>query len=395
MLTNSIFNLNLWSHLNNQKNENENRSKLIKKFQNLNLKHENFKQEKSLVIASGVKIMSLKSESDVSILEQSLYEKLNNLKFNYINNLFNSNDDSMKFKLVRSCLLNNIVQDSEFQLFETLFTSRYKEEFIFNTDWIYIPIMKIFQETEKNKKQEIRCDELERERLIVKNSETILDTLKFIYLCEFYRSDYMKQMPMIIRLVNLLNIYLTDTSIYLDKKIAFYLHILLINYVNTREIESLTFITKILGLISFYDYYQHLLKNFEAESFGDSLFAHYVLIPIQQYCPLSFRFLLWSEYLHVFKFMRFNLNLEFLFPLKNFLQPNETDVNLIQLYAQALLNEASFNMIKDSKFAYVIAVSHVNAYLFDHLLLMNNESEINFKKYLFKQFSSIQNEVYF
>ena len=141
----------------------------------------------------------------------------------------------------------------------------------------------------------------------------------------------MKQMPMIIRLVNLLNIYLTDTSIYLDKKITFYLHILLINYVNTREIESLTFITKILGLISFYDYYQHLLKNFEAESFGDSLLAHYVIIPIQQYCPLSFRFLLWSEYLHVFKFMRFNLNLELLFLLNNFLQPNETDVNLIQL----------------------------------------------------------------
>jgi hypothetical protein len=77
------------------------------------------------------------------------------------------------------------------------------------------------------------------------------------------------------------------------------------------------------------------------------------------------------------------------------LQPNETDFNLIQLYAQALLNDESLNMIKNSQFAYKIAIKHVNAYLYDHLLLMNNDYEINFKKYLFKQFSISQNEVIF
>ena len=67
----------------------------------------------------------------------------------------------------------------------------------------------------------------------------------------------MKQMPITIRLVNLLNIYLTDTSIYLDKNISFYLYSLLINYVNSKDIEKLTFNMKIPGLISFYDYYQN------------------------------------------------------------------------------------------------------------------------------------------
>ncbi len=392
LLTNSIFNLNLWSHLNGSDENNDNKNNLVKKFQNLNLINENIKYQKSLITASGNRIMALNSELDVRNLEQNLYQNLNILKLNYLNILFNSNE-SIQFNLQRSCLLNNIFK-SDSQSFETLFTSRYKEVFLFNADWIYIPIMKIIQESQKLKRDESKTSELVNLNS-EKNCEMILDTLKFIYLCEFNRSDYMKQMPITIRLVNLLNIYLTDTSIYLDKNISFYLYILLINYVNSKDIEKLTFNMKIPGLISFYDYYQNLLKNFDSESFGDSLFAHYVLIPIQQYCPLNLRYLLWSEYLHVFKFIRFDLNLEFLLPYDNYLQPNETDFNLIQLYAQALLNDESLNMIKNSQFAYIIAIKHVNAYLYDHLLLMNNDYEINFKKYLIKQFSISLNEVIF
>ena len=41
----------------------------------------------------------------------------------------------------------------------------------------------------------------------------------------------------------------------------------------------------------------------------------------------------------------------------------------------------------------IIHAQYVNAYLYDHLLLMNNE--INFKNYLFKQFPNTQNEVVF
>jgi hypothetical protein len=382
-MTNSIFNLNLWSHLNNRLDtcDNENKNNLIKKLQNLNLNHQ-IKNEKCLTTASGNKMISLKTENDIKNLEQNLYQNLTYLKINYLNHLFNSTEN-IKFNLDRSCLLNNIVKPD--LSIETLFTSRFKEIYLFNNDWVYIPIMKIIQESKKVNQ--------ENDQQNVKNCEIILDSLKFIYLLELYRPDYMKQIPIIIRLVNLLNIYLTNTSIYLDKNISFYLYLILIHYVNTNEIDKLTFITKIPGVISFFDYYQHLLKNFDAESFGDSLFAHYVLIPIQQYCPVELRCLLWSEYLHVFKFIRFDLSLEFLLPFENYLQPCETDFKMIQLYSQALLNDNNFNLIECSQFAYKVAVKHVSSYLYDHLLLMNNETEVNFKKFLFKQFHNISNEV--
>ena len=385
LITNAIFNLNLWSRLTNA-NNNENKNNLMKMFQSLSL---NTKQQKTLLTASGNKIITLKTEAEIRNLEQSLYENLNFIKLNYLNNLFNTNE-SIKFNLDRSCMLNCVGKVD--MSFETLFTSRYKEAQIFNIDWIFLPIMKIVEESQKLKKKET-ASSIEIEKFNVKNCEIVLDTLKFIYLCEFYASDYTKQMPIVIRLINLLNVYLTDTSIYLDKNVSFYLCMLLINFVNTKDINKLTFSTKIPGVISFYDYFQNLLKVFDAESFGDSLFAHFILLPIQQYCPLSFRHLLWSEYLHLFKFIKFDLSLEFLLPFENYLQPNETDFNMIQLYAQALLNEENFNLIKKSQFAYIIAIRHVNAYLYDQLLLMNNENEVNFKKYLFKQFSNLQNEV--
>lgn len=399
LLCNSIFNLNLWSHLSNTSsiitdnlNENENRNNLIKKFQNLKLLQEsaaaehgqssvntNLKQ-KQLRIASGHTVQALDSIVEIKNLDKSLYENLNQLKFSYLNSMFGSKQH--KYNLERSNNLNNSNTN-----IETMYTSRFKEIYLFNTDWIYIPIMNIIQEIQQQK----------HENNGTKMLETVLNMLKFVYLCEMYRTDYMKQqIPFIIRLFNLLNVYLTSTDVYLDRNVSFFMYVLLIHYVNTREIEHIDFENvKVPGIISFYDYYKNLLRIFDSESFGDSLFAHYILLPIQQHYPLKYRFLLWSEYIHLFKFINFDdLNVEFLLSLSNFLTPFETNLNMLQLYSQALLNDYNYGLIKHSQIGYLIALKHVNTYLFDQVLLMNNENEINFKKFLFKQFYNHQNEVY-
>ena len=49
-----------------------------------------------------------------------------------------------------------------------------------------------------------------------------------------------------------------------------------------RSLSQFHLFSRIPGISSFYDLYQSVLEQYEAESFNDSLFASYLLFPLQQ-----------------------------------------------------------------------------------------------------------------
>ena len=387
LLCNALFNMNLWSHLNNSNTDGHGNStgSLIKRFQNIKLNNstQTSSSNKYLRTLTGDII---KSNYDIKEFEQKLYDNLNLIKFTYLNNIFKANSQ-IKYDLERS---QRLVELNNLDRVQTLLTSKYKETMLFNTEWIYIPII-MLQQQQQQQQQQGQSGANEQVQINANDQiDIIVNCLKYLFICELYRQDYMKQIAFIARYSRLLSVFLTDSQIFLDSNISLYLYLILLNYIDTNEITNLSFEYKIPGIISFYDYFQHLLQNYDSVSFGDPLYALYLLLPVQQYCPSRYKQLLWSDYLHVFRFIRFNLQQEFVLPIENFLKPFEDDIHILTLYAQALLSNQTFDFICKSQIAYSIAINHLNSYLFEQKF---NENELDYKKNLFKQFYFTTNEV--
>ena len=62
------------------------------------------------------------------------------------------------------------------------------------------------------------------------------------------------------------------------------------------RIGQLDFSQPIPGLVSFSDLYQALIQQFEAASYGNEVFAQYVLLPMVQSQPPVYRKLIWMDH---------------------------------------------------------------------------------------------------
>ena len=102
-------------------------------------------------------------------------------------------------------------------------------------------------------------------------------------------------------------------------------------YTSTKHLTEIDFSTTIPGIASFYDIYVSLVEQFGAVSYGDGLFAAYLVLPLQQQCPLSFRQLVWGEHANILRLISLKEN-QLPVPINNFLYPLETDKTMLQLY---------------------------------------------------------------
>uniref|UniRef100_A0A1B6L9P3 RNA polymerase II-associated protein 1 n=1 Tax=Graphocephala atropunctata TaxID=36148 RepID=A0A1B6L9P3_9HEMI len=89
------------------------------------------------------------------------------------------------------------------------------------------------------------------------------------------------------------------------------------------------------GLNSFYDFYRQILEQFVGVSYGDPVFGQFVLIPLQQCHNIKLRKLVWCELGAVLRFLS-TPESQVGVPLENFLEPCETDPDLLFIYLKAL-----------------------------------------------------------
>ncbi|RNA07214.1 RNA polymerase II-associated 1 [Brachionus plicatilis] len=389
------FNLNFWSlYIDNKKTvssgpADKSFNSLIQYFSKLDLNNSlpqikfshiniNFAQSETILI----------NRSFIENMESThIYDLLNQIKFSYLQNqtLLECRllDHSKNLKKINNSHLN------------TLFLSTdYSNQFLLRPDWIYAPILS--EKAEFSKISMLK--DKEKDNQIQKTISNLSNSLKFIYLLEsYFDKDYLeKNLNSTLRYIKLLFVYLFDPEVFLEKQIITIMYLIFFKYVQDRKqpLSNLNFDQKFSDIISFYDFYQHLLNQYDSSSFGDYLFAQYLVVPLQQCYPVKYRQLFWSDFHYLFKYMKFNdESSKMLIPLRKFVQPNEKYLNMIRLYSQLMLDPNDFKLVSESTLGYAILVASLNSFIFEHINKFENKVEFDFKKLLATNFMKLNEKI--
>ena len=337
----------------------------------------------------------------VSNLELTqIYESLNQIKFTYLSNGYLIDSKCLehaRFLLNDLSITNSSPPERQCLFVSALNTNR----FLLKPDWIYMPILtELIKHERAMKTKSVETVDKTQTQLLFKLTSTVVSTLKFVYLMEMYfGSSYLDlHLSFTLRYSRLLCVYLFEPELFLDKQIVTYMYLIYLKFAKDdkkRIFEKLDLKEKLDGILSFYDFYQHLLSHYDAVSFGDYLFSLYLIVPLQLRYPIQYRQLFWSDFPHLFKFMRFeNEASRLLLPLSNFVLPNEKNLHMLRLYSQVLLDPNEFQLISKSKLGYGILIVSLNSFIFEHINKVEHKVEFDFKKLLVTQFLSLNNQVF-
>ncbi|KAK3093836.1 hypothetical protein FSP39_020762 [Pinctada imbricata] len=234
-------------------------------------------------------------------------------------------------------------------------TTPYTEENLLPQDWIFMPLIDLY-----NRFSLVGADI--QSALSTSELGTVTSVLKWIYLLERSQSQYMSSISPTLKISRIMCTFLTGNDLFLDRTVYCYLAALLREYTSMKLLDKMDFEEEIPGLVSFYDLYVAFLQQYEAVSFGDSLFGCYVMIPLQQRHNLQLRKAIWTEHYGILRILHLPLK-ESLIPIQAYLEPEETDVELVRLYFQGLLSQTVRSMW--SPLMYLIAVHHVNRFMYN------------------------------
>ncbi|KAL4237865.1 RNA polymerase II associated protein 1 [Mactra antiquata] len=228
------------------------------------------------------------------------------------------------------------------------------EEFLMPQDWIFSPLIELY-----NTFMSVGGDV----QNVLSNSQldVVRNVLRWIYVVETCRPVMLEGVSVTLRISRIMCTFLTGNEMFLDHSVHKYLAGLLRTYTQSSLLKKIDFSQDIPGLPSFYDLFTCLVQQFEAVSFGDTVFACYLLLPLQQRFDIKYRKAIWLEYTGVLRTLSLPLN-QLMLPMEMFLDPEETNVELLRLYYQSLLSGKL--QPKWSPVLYLIAVHHVNRFIY-------------------------------
>eukprot|EP00794_Sanderia_malayensis_P020498 gene20498-22515_t len=253
-------------------------------------------------------------------------------------------------------------------------------------DWVFLPIIELYHMATNV--------ELSGEVITQLNADavrTLEKTLLFILLLEVSRPDVLQNIPPTIRLVRLFCIFLIGNDAFLESPIYQLLQGFLKLFTSDGLLEKLDFETTFPGISSFYDLYSSLLVQYCASSFGDHVFSNFLLIALQQKYDCKYRKALWMNGEDVLRVFPLSVQ-SVLMRLENFLEPNETDEELLGLYLLHLSNGDA--RPSWCPFLYLVGVNHLSKYIFD-VGDVQDYSEMRISKsrlHLLKKVISMKNE---
>ncbi|XP_069684803.1 RNA polymerase II-associated protein 1-like isoform X1 [Periplaneta americana] len=160
------------------------------------------------------------------------------------------------------------------------------------------------------------------------------------------------------RFCYLSTVFLAGNDLFLEPEVHHHLDTLL--RILLRNNSNLNFNEKIPGFTSFYDLYTQLVEQFAAVSYGDELFGHFVMIPLQQRHSPSYRKLVWSEQAAILRVLRTPPH-QLAVPLQAYLEPYEMDPSLLMCY----LNGLATGQVREiwCPVLYKVAVHHVATFI--------------------------------
>ncbi|XP_022085938.1 RNA polymerase II-associated protein 1-like [Acanthaster planci] len=223
-------------------------------------------------------------------------------------------------------------------------------------DWMFLPLLHLYTEAQKAEMHGKSLKALPPHIL-----SALVDTLRWIYMLETWRPQSLKMVPQTAKIARLFCVFLIGSDLFLEDSVRHYLSPLLRLYTQPDYLKLVDFDVAVPGVSSFYDLFMELLTQYEAVSFGDPLFAHFVLLPMQQRFSVGIRKALWCEHADALRALNLPVA-QLILPIENFLHPQETNLELLKIYLSSIIKGA----VKStwSPIMYVVALHHLNGFLF-------------------------------
>ncbi|XP_066939615.1 RNA polymerase II-associated protein 1 isoform X1 [Macrobrachium rosenbergii] len=233
--------------------------------------------------------------------------------------------------------------------------------------WPLVPIKRVYNAS----KQKSKISE-SKEKPPTNNSSdqsapedmlTVTRCLQMTYLCLKYRRKcFFSETNSFAWLQHLSLVFLVASDMFLDANVSSYLQGCIVELLRNKGYVNLEAVNHIKGFNSCIAWYKEMLEHFQGVSYGDSTFALFLLIPLQQYWDVEFRLQFWGDMSDALPFVFLSPEevTQFI-PMKQFCEPDEEDERLIIKYrgnlGSRVINE------KRNSFLYKIAVHHVRQYM--------------------------------
>lgn len=250
-------------------------------------------------------------------------------------------------------------------------------------DWMFLPIVDLH-----NQAVSIEMNGKSIDAIADHAVSTVTRTLQFVLMLEKWRPSCLRHVSMASRIARLMCVFLTGNDLFLNSQVRDYLSALLGIYTSPSRQNQLDFSSSIPGLTSFYDLFASFLAQFSAVSFGDPLFASFLILPLTQRHDFKFRRAVWEEHVGVLRALSIPLD-QLPLPLEEFLHPIEQNQSLLALYLRALATQAVRSQW--SPLFYLVAVHHVNSFVFQRVDPAD-ETALKRKIGFLKQVLLVQNE---
>ncbi|XP_068681600.1 RNA polymerase II-associated protein 1-like isoform X1 [Montipora foliosa] len=250
-------------------------------------------------------------------------------------------------------------------------------------DWMFLPVVDLHNQAVSVEMKGKDIDTISEPAVSI-----VTRTLKLVLMLEQWRPSCLRHVSMASRIARLMCVFLTGNDLFFNSEVHDYLSVLLRIYTSSSKLKQLDFNSSIPGLTSFYDLYASLLAQFSAVSFGDPLFACFLILPLTRRHDIKFRKAVWEEHVGVLRALSIPLD-QLPIPMEEFLYPVEQNQALLALYLRTLATEGVRPLW--SPLFYLIAVHHVNSFVFQRID-PSDESGLKKKIAFLKQVLLVQNE---
>ncbi|ELU07650.1 hypothetical protein CAPTEDRAFT_227185 [Capitella teleta] len=276
----------------------------------------------------------------------------------------------------RSRATSNVLQ------IETLLTGKIGESIV-PIDWAFMPLVYLYNSSAERNAMHAN------ESVPAATVSMVTNCLRWVHLVEFLNPGVLDSVSLMLKLSRLFCAFLAGSDLFLDSRVHHYLEILLRIYCRPSNLDRLDLTLSIPGLASFYDLYMQVLDQYEAVSFGDALFGSFVLIPMMQKHNVSLRRAVWGEHSAALRCLSVPIT-QLPMSVDRFLAPHEENIQLLRLYAQALLSNTISALW--CPVPYLTAVHHVNTFVYAQQ--NKNEEERQLKSAVLAQMQARKNQEY-
>ncbi|MCJ8737002.1 hypothetical protein PDJAM_G00018760 [Pangasius djambal] len=224
------------------------------------------------------------------------------------------------------------------------------------SDWAFLPLVSLYERIGVSQGGGLRA-----ELLPAGSVQSLTHCLQWLLVLESFRERALQLVPPVAKLARLVCVFMCSSDIFLERPVKELTWALLRELTRPGHLEALDLSLPPPGLASFHDLYSALLAQYEAVSFGDTLFGCFVLLPLQRRYSVSMRLAVFGEHVSILRSLGVSLE-QLPIALENFTSPSEDSLPLLRLYFRALVTKALRR--NWCPVLYAVAVAHLNAFIF-------------------------------